>query len=397
MEPNDLNRTAPEGQFSQEVENATVPTVKAEETTAVTAPAEEPVAAGSIDFSDEEAAAASEALENESDEAADISADETGAEENDSLTPEKLADKSKQEILETFASLLESKPVGRMRKDVEAIKIAFYKAHKAETAAGRTAFIEAGGDPEQYKPATDESENRLKDLIAAYRNKRDAYLKELDSSLEKNLKEKRQIIEELKELTAGSETMGSTFNTFRELQKRWRESGPVPKNDSKDIWETYHLHVENFYNYIKINKELRDLDLKKNYETKLALCEEVESLLVNESSVINAFHKLQKLHEQWRECGPVASEYKEVLWERFKEASTKINKAHQEHFDAIKEEQGRNLALKNELCTKAEELAAMPRNSRSEWDKASDELIEIQKVWKTIGFAPKRDNTPPRD
>ena len=393
MEPNDLNRTAPEGQFSQEVENATVPTVKAEETTAVTAPAEEPVAAGSIDFSDEEAAAASEALENESDEAADISADETGAEENDSLTPEKLADKNKQEILETFASLLESKPVGRMRKDVEAIKIAFYKAHKAETAAGRTAFIEAGGDPEQYKPATDESENRLKDLIAAYRNKRDAYLTELDSSLEKNLKEKRQIIEELKELTAGSETMGSTFNTFRELQKRWRESGPVPKNDSKDIWETYHLHVENFYNYIKINKELRDLDLKKNYETKLALCEEAESLLVNESSVINAFHKLQKLHEQWRECGPVASEYKEVLWERFKEASTKINKAHQEHFDAIKEEQGRNLALKNELCTKAEELAAMPRNSRSEWDKASDELIEIQKVWKTIGFAPKRDNT----
>lgn len=387
MEPNDLNRTTPEGSFGQEAENATVPTAQAVEETAVERNT------GEVDFSDEDAAVASQALENESDEAADTAHDEPHAVETDSLTPEKLADKSKQEILDIFASLLESKPAQHMRKDVEAIKIAFYKAHKAETAAHRASFIEAGGNPDEYKPLTDDGENRLKELIASYREKRDAYLRELDSSLEKNLKEKRRIIEELKELTAGSETMGNTFNAFRELQRRWRESGPVPKNDSKDIWETYHLHVENFYNYIKINKELRDLDLKKNYETKLALCEEAESLLVNESSVINAFHKLQKLHEQWRECGPVAAEYKEVLWERFKEASTKINKAHQEHFDAIKEEQERNLSLKNELCTKAEELAAMPRSSRSEWDKASEELIEIQKVWKTIGFAPKRDNT----
>ncbi len=382
-----MNRTTPEGSFGQEAENATVPTAQAVEETAVERNT------GEVDFSDEDAAVASQALENESDEAADTAHDEPHAVETDSLTPEKLADKSKQEILDIFASLLESKPAQHMRKDVEAIKIAFYKAHKAETAAHRASFIEAGGNPDEYKPLTDDGENRLKELIASYREKRDAYLRELDSSLEKNLKEKRRIIEELKELTAGSETMGNTFNAFRELQRRWRESGPVPKNDSKDIWETYHLHVENFYNYIKINKELRDLDLKKNYETKLALCEEAESLLVNESSVINAFHKLQKLHEQWRECGPVAAEYKEVLWERFKEASTKINKAHQEHFDAIKEEQERNLSLKNELCTKAEELAAMPRSSRSEWDKASEELIEIQKVWKTIGFAPKRDNT----
>ncbi|MDE6482838.1 MAG: DUF349 domain-containing protein, partial [Rikenellaceae bacterium] len=228
MEPNDLNRTAPEGQFSQETETATVPTIEAADNTAVTAHSDEPL---TVDFSDEEAAAASEALDNESD---DTAADEH-AEEGDSLTPEKLADKSKREILDIFASLLESKPAGRMRKDVEAIKIAFYKAHKAEAAAHRNAFVESGGNPDEYKPVTDESENRLKELIASYRGKRDAYLKELDSSLESNLKQKRQIIEELKELTAGSEAMGSTFNTFRELQRRWRESGPVPKNDSKDI------------------------------------------------------------------------------------------------------------------------------------------------------------------
>ncbi|MDE7134072.1 MAG: DUF349 domain-containing protein, partial [Rikenellaceae bacterium] len=314
-------------------------------------------------------------------------------EDDKSLTPEKLADKSKNEILAIFADLLDSKPAWELRKEVEAIKIAFYKAHKAESAAHRDAYLAEGGDPDAYKPVIDEGETRLKELIAVYRDRRDTYLKELDSSFEKNLKDKQQIIEELKELIAGSEIMGSTFNAFRELQKRWRESGPVPAAHSKDIWETYHLHVEKFYDYIKINKELRDLDLKKNYETKLALCEEAESLLVNESSVIEAFHHLQKLHEQWRECGPVGKEYKDVLWERFKEASTKINKAHQDHFDAIKEEQQRNLNLKNELCTKAEELAAMPRSTRSDWDKASDELIEIQKVWKTIGFAPKRDNT----
>lgn len=361
METNDLNRTAPEGQFSDTAENTTV----------TTAPAAQECACQSQ-------TTAGEPLSEDADKA---------------LTPEKLADKSKNEILAIFADLLETKPARELRKEVEAIKIAFYKAHKAESAAHRDAYLAEGGDPDAYKPVVDDSENRLKELIAVYRDRRDTYLKELDSALDKNLKDKQQIIEELKELIAGSEIMGSTFNAFRELQRRWRESGPVPASHSKDIWETYHLHVEKFYDYIKINKELRDLDLKKNYETKLALCEEAESLLVNESSVIEAFHRLQKLHEQWRECGPVGAEYKDVLWERFKEASTKINKAHQEHFDAIKEEQQRNLNLKNELCTKAEELTAMPRDTRSDWDKASEELIEIQKVWKTIGFAPKRDNT----
>ena len=152
------------------------------------------------------------------------------------------------------------------------------------------------------------------------------------------------------------------------------------------------MYVENFYNFIKINKELRDLDLKKNYEAKLQLCEEADALVL-ETSVITAFHKLQKLHEQWREIGPVANEYKEPLWDRFREASSKINKRHQEYFDNIKEEQKRNLELKTQLCVRTEELSEASPTTRKEWNKASEQLIEIQKVWKTIGFAPKKDNT----
>ena len=195
----------------------------------------------------------------------------------------------------------------------------------------------------------------------------------------------------IKELVNSDETLNHTFTKFRELQQRWKETGIVPQQQVKDLWETYNLHVENFYNFIKINKELRDLDLKKNYEQKVALCEQAEALLL-EPSIVEAFHKLQKLHDEWRETGPVANEYKEALWERFKAASSRINKQHQEHFEALKAEQVKNLGLKTELCVATEELAAQPLTTRKEWNRASDRLLEIQKTWKTIGFAPKKDN-----
>jgi hypothetical protein len=188
------------------------------------------------------------------------------------------------------------------------------------------------------------------------------------------------------------ETLNNTFAKFRELQQRWKEAGVVPQQKVKDLWETYNLHVENFYNFIKINKELRDLDLKKNYEQKMQLCEQAEALIL-EPSIVDAFHKLQKLHDEWRETGPVANDYKEPLWERFKAASTRINKQHQEFFDALKQEQMKNLDLKSELCAKTEALAEQPYTTRKEWNKASESLLEIQKVWRTIGFAPKKDNT----
>ena len=339
-----------------------------------------------IDFSDEDAQLAGDAPE------FDLGEDEH---EEDGMSTGSLGfdptGKTKAELLDVFAELLASRPIQSIRREVEAIKVAFYKIHRAEVDALREKFLGEGGASEDFAALEDAQEQRLKDLFAEYRKRRNEYVATLERSKEDNLKVKLQIIEELKELINGSETLNQTFNAFRELQQRWRDAGPVPQANVKDLWETYNLHVENFYSYIKINKELRDLDLKKNYEAKIALAEEAEALIL-EPSVVNAFHKLQKLHEQWREVGPVANEYKDTLWERFREASGRINKAHQDYFEGLKDEQKANLDLKSELCAKTEQLADATYASRKEWNKASDELLEIQKVWKTIGFAPKKDN-----
>ena len=334
------------------------------------------------------------------DEEAALAADEAGleigeetAEEEAAATAEgdDLTGLSESELVALFANKIESEPVQTLRPVVEAIKIAFYKQHRIKVDAERKAFIEAGGNEDEFTPSPCADEARFKELFALYRNERDKYIAELEANKESNLKLKLAIIEELKELINSDETMNTTFSRFRELQQRWKEVGLVPQQNVKDLWETYNLHVENFYNFIKINKELRDLDLKKNYELKISLCEQAEELTL-ETQVVEAFRRLQKLHDEWRETGPVAIEFKETLWERFKEASSRINKRHQEHFESLKAEQTKNLALKHELCQKIEAITTRPILSRKEWNKASEELLEIQKVWKTIGFAPKKDN-----
>ena len=398
------NLPAPEEQVSKVAEDVqrVAPVVNSENVApAAPAPADEPAPAApvaeepmpaaqdeTVDFADEEAALAAED--------ADLSLGEEPLAEGDaeSLQPaaaDRYVGRSKQELLDLFARMLEEQPVQSLRRDVEAIKVAFYKIRRAEVEAARKAFVEAGGKEEEFAPAADGSEARLKDLIREYRTRRDAFLANLEQEKEENLKTKLGIIEELKALVDSDETLNHTFNRFRELQQRWKETGPVPQQQVKDLWETYNLHVENFYNFIKINKELRDLDLKKNYEQKIALCEQAEALVL-EPSVVEAFHKLQKLHDEWRETGPVANEYKEALWERFKAASSRINKQHQEHFETLKGEQVKNLELKTGLCVATEELSSQPLTTRKEWNRASDRLLEIQKTWKTIGFAPKKDN-----
>ncbi|MEE1103043.1 MAG: DUF349 domain-containing protein, partial [Alistipes sp.] len=230
--------------------------------------------------------------------------------------------KSKSELVEMFAELLSTEPVQTIRKSVEAIKIAFYKQHRAEIDAARKAFEAQAEEGVEFVATPDADEQRLKDLFKEYRTRRDEYISNLESIKEENLQAKLALIEELKELVNSDETLNSTFAKFRDLQQRWREIGVVPQSKVKDLWETYNLHVENFYNFIKINKELRDLDLKRNYEQKIELCEQAEAL-VTEPSIVEAFHKLQKLHDEWRETGPVANEYKEALWERFKSASSR--------------------------------------------------------------------------
>lgn len=410
------NIPVPEEQVGH-AEDVNIATPTPEETTAAeqdAAPAkadESPVTAGSsaavtadqtqdgeadatetVDFGDEDAALA--ASQPDLDMGEDTEEELAQAQRSDADTVRNLEDISrldKQQLVELFASLLASKPVQQIRREAEAVKVAFYKLHRAEHDQRKREFAENGGAPEDFVPQTDPEEAKLKELFAEYRRRRADYLANMEKEKEENLRIKLQIIEELKELVSGNETMNSTFNTFRELQQRWRDTGIVPQANVKELWETYNLHVENFYNYIKINKELRDLDLKRNYEAKLQLCEAAEALML-EPSIVTAFRKLQDLHDQWRETGPVANEYKEALWERFKEASTRINKQHQEYFEKLKEEQKRNLDLKTELCIKVEELSSEILTTRKEWNKASDRLIEIQKVWKTIGFAPQKDN-----
>ncbi len=252
-------------------------------------------------------------------------------------------------------------------------------------------FVSEGGVPEEFQPEEDPYDNDIRELEKKFRQSRYEQVKKLEVEKEQNLQKKYAIIEDIKNLLNTEESINRTFQEFRELQKAWYDLGPVPQSKMKDLWDTYHFHVENFYDYIKINKELRDLDLKRNLEAKIGLCEKTEELLL-ETSVIRAFNTLQKYHEQWREIGPVPRDKKDEIWERFKAATTQINQKHQEFFEKRKGEQKTNLEAKIALCEKAEEIGAANLESHRDWDEKSKELIELQKVWRTIGFAPKRDN-----
>lgn len=300
--------------------------------------------------------------------------------------------KTKAQLTDELAHLLSEQPVQAIREQAEALKAEFYRQHRAEHEAERRAFLATGGTEEAFVPAEDAQELRFKELYNDYRTRRNEYAAQQERSKEENLTRRQQIIEELKMLIDSSETLGATFNTFRELQTRWKEAGAVPTAAQKDLWESYHLQVENFYNYVKINKELRDLDLRKNLEVKTELADQAEALAAQEGDVIGRFARLQELHDLWREVGPVAAEAKDALWERFKEASAVLNKAHQAHFQSLKDEQTANRDRKNELSARVEAIAANTYTSRKEWDAASEEIFDIQRQWREVGFAPKKDN-----
>ncbi|WP_423128178.1 DUF349 domain-containing protein [Gaoshiqia sp. Z1-71] len=298
---------------------------------------------------------------------------------------------SEVELINALRALLTSPTDEDIKEEVDRIKINFYRIHKANFDLEKATFLEAGGDESEFVSANAPYEEDLKNLLREYRQLKNEHGKQMDEEKEQNLQIKYDIIEEIKSLVNRKESINKTFQEFRDLQQKWRDTGLVPQSKLKDLWETYHHHVENFYDYIKINKELRDLDLKKNMEAKIGLCEKAEELLV-EPSVIKAFNILQKYHEQWREIGPVPRDKKDELWERFKAATSIINKKHQEYFEDRKDDQKKNLEAKAALCEKAEEIAGAELLTHKDWDDKSRELIELQKVWRTIGFAPKKDN-----
>ncbi|MCF8363655.1 MAG: DUF349 domain-containing protein [Prolixibacteraceae bacterium] len=298
---------------------------------------------------------------------------------------------SEVELVNLFRDLLENHDFMKIHHKVDLIKSNFYKKHKANLQAQKKAFIDNGGFEEAFKPEPDPYEKDLKELMSLYRQKKGQHNKQLEAEKDENLKRKYEIIEEIKNLVNREESINKTFQEFKSLQQQWHDVGLVPQAAMKDMWENYHHHVENFYDYIKINRELRDLDLKKNMEEKTRLCERAEALLL-EPSIIKAFNALQKLHDSWREIGPVPREKKEELWERFKDATTKINKKHQEYFEDRKKEQKKNLEAKTVLCEKVEEILTSEIENHKQWEAKSKEVIELQKLWRTIGFAPKKSN-----
>ena len=302
------------------------------------------------------------------------------------------ADLSRKELLDIFKQLFTSttaEAADTLRREAELIKSTFYRLLLQERKV-----LEWQGNEESIdaEPVIDELESAFKNLYNEYKQKRAVQNQQAEQEKEENLAKKLAIIEELKKLLEKQEDLNQTFPAFRALQQHWRETGPVPASRTKDIWDTYQYNVERFYDYVKINNELRYLDLKKNREAKTILCEKAEELLL-EPSIINAFNKLQHFHEQWREIGPVARELREQVWERFKNATTAINKKHQEYFEQQKEEQLKNLAAKKVLCEQAEEIANTEIQDNNDWNKLSKELGKLQQMWKTIGFTNRKDNT----
>lgn len=294
-------------------------------------------------------------------------------------------------LVEELSKYIETQPINQIRREVEAIKASFYKKQKAVNEQKRKQFIKDGGNIEDFVLTEDPLELELKELFKKYRKYKAEYNRSLEKDKDSNLERKYAVIEKLKELINNNESIGDTFQEFRDLQKQWKEIGPVPQQQLKDLWNTYNHHVEKFYDYININKELRDLDLKKNIELKTDICEKAEKLIEN-TSVVIAFKSLQKLHNQWREIGPVPNEQRDIIWERFKEATRVINKQHQDYFKNLKDDQKNNLDQKADLCQKAEDILTQKIDLHKGWIDKTQEILELQKVWRTIGFAPKKDN-----
>ncbi|MDR0941394.1 MAG: DUF349 domain-containing protein [Bacteroidales bacterium] len=297
------------------------------------------------------------------------------------------------ELVAALGALCVKEAVESCRAKIEEIRMVFYKKLNAEIEAKKAEFVKLGNAIEDFSYSSTE-EHEFKTLYTKIKNFRAQHIEEENLVRENNLQKRLAIIEELKELVNKEESMQKTFDDFKKLQERWKEIGQIPQSETKNVWEQYHHQVGVFYDYVKINKELRDLDLKKNLEAKIELCEKAEALhlLIAKQKVVDAFKKLQKLHDLWREIGPVVEEKKAEVWQRFKNATTAINKAHQDYFSAIKQQETENYERKLTLCEKLEELIAQPKNSIKEWNATSQVVTEIQKQWKTIGFALQKYN-----
>jgi DNA repair exonuclease SbcCD ATPase subunit len=321
-------------------------------------------------------------------EVAIVSEDEVTVPVENTVETDKL---SKEEIVNRLADLVEKDITETVKNEVDALKQSFYKIKRVEIEGAKKTFIEAGGIEEEFTTEEDKPEEKLKELLAVFREKKVSLTAETEKIKEENLVAKKNVIEQLKGLIDSKDDFYKVHDEFKRLQQQWKEIKQIPQSAVNDLWKEYQHYSEKFYDLLKINNEMRDYDFKKNLELKQTLCEAVERL-DSEKDIISAFYQLQKLHQEWREVGPVARELREEVWSRFKKASSVINKKHQEHFDALRKLEQRNLEEKTALCEEMEKIDYSLLTNFKEWDEKNKHVLELQDKWKTIGFAPKKQN-----
>ena len=304
--------------------------------------------------------------------------------------PDRKTYTSKKEVLERIREIAHNDE-NPEKDEVEYLKSTFYRLHIAEREEQQKAYLEEGGDPEKYQVRPDDVEEAFKAEMQVIKEKRAKLFQKQEEERANNLKHREEIIEKIKNMATSPEEANKSFNAFKQLQQEWKEIGAVPPEKANETWKTYQLYVEQFYDLLNLNREAREYDFKKNLEQKTRLCEEAEKL-AEETDIISAFHQLQELHAQYRETGPVAKDLRDEIWTRFKNASTVINKKHQQHFEELRAREEENLTKKIALCEKVEAIAQEENKGTADWEKHSQEIIAIQQEWKTIGFAPQKMN-----
>ena len=297
---------------------------------------------------------------------------------------------SKHEVLERVKEQAHSDETPA-KDEIDHLKTAFYKLLFAEREADQKTFIENGGDPEAYVMKTDDSEEQFKAEMGLIKEKRAKAFQQQEEEKKANLQRKQQIIEKIKMMSTSPEEANKSYNDFKALQQEWKDIKAVPAEKANELWRNYQLYVEQYYDLLNLNRELREYDFKKNLEQKTLLCEAAEKL-ADEPDAVSAFHQLQELHQQYREIGPVAKELREQIWARFKAASTVINKRHQQHFEELRAKEEENLTRKTALCEKVEAIAKEENKNATDWENHTKQIIDIQTEWKTIGFAPQKMN-----
>ena len=297
---------------------------------------------------------------------------------------------TKREVLERVREIAHGE-ADPDKDEVDYLKTVFYKMHIAERDARYKEYLDGGGTPEAYQIMPDEEEEAFKAEMGIVKERRAKLFREQEEEKERNLQRKLEIIEKIKQMVTSPEDAGKSYPEFKALQQEWKEIKSVPATKANELWRNYQLYVEQFYDMFKLNIEAREYDFKKNLELKTKLCEAAEKLAAEED-VISAFHQLQKLHQEYRETGPVAKELREEVWTRFKAASTVVNKRHQQHFDELRSKEEDNLVRKTALCEKVEAIAAEENKGSGDWERHTQQIMDIQAEWKTIGFAPQKMN-----